>query len=141
MKTTSYHLIKHGAMCVEYPSRDEVASIIRESRKRGKSHAARRFKTGDILIPNISTLFICMANHALSIYDIAAYFAALSENEVSTTREVAAALKITVPAAYKLLSDAEKREIVCKYGYRVKGGWDDPLHTNRKCDSLGWQKI
>jgi len=69
------------------------------------------------------------------------YIATWTENEVQTTRNVAAALKITVPAAYKLLCDATKREIVCKYGYRVKGGWDSPECTNRKCDSLGWQKI
>ena len=63
----------------------------------------------------------------------------LSENEVLTTREVAAKLGIKTPQAYALLSEAEKAEEVSKYGYQVKGGWDDPEHTNRKCDSLGWQ--
>jgi hypothetical protein len=67
--------------------------------------------------------------------------AKLSENEVITTRETAKALKISTPAAYKLLTAAEQAGQVCKYGYQVKGGWDDPAHTNRKCDSLGWQVI
>lgn len=65
----------------------------------------------------------------------------LSENEVITTRETAKALKISTPAAYKLLTAAEQAGQVCKYGYQVKSGWDDPAHTNRKCDSLGWQVI
>ena len=67
--------------------------------------------------------------------------AEMEENEVWTTREFAAALGISTREAYKLLSAAEQAEKVCKYGYRVKGGWDDPAHTNRKCDSLGWQVI
>lgn len=65
----------------------------------------------------------------------------LTENEVVTTREVASELKISTAQAYKLLSSAEQAEKVCKYGYRVKGGWEDPAHSNRKCDSLGWQVI
>lgn len=67
--------------------------------------------------------------------------AGLTENEVVTTREVASELKISTAQAYKLLSSAEQAEKVCKYGYRVKGGWEDPAHSNRKCDSLGWQVI
>lgn len=67
--------------------------------------------------------------------------AGLTENEVITTREAAKALKISTAQAYKLLSTAEQAEKVCKYGYRVKGGWEDAAHSNRKCDSLGWQVI
>jgi hypothetical protein len=67
--------------------------------------------------------------------------AKLSENEVITTREAAKALKISTTEAYKLLTAAEQAGQVCKYGYQVKGGWDAPEHSNRKCDSLGWQVI
>lgn len=67
--------------------------------------------------------------------------AGLTENEVVTTREVASELKISTAETYELLSAAEQAEKVCKYGYRVKGGWEDPAHSNRKCDSLGWQVI
>lgn len=65
----------------------------------------------------------------------------LTENEVITTREVASELKISTAQAYKLLSAAEQSEKVCKYGYRVRGGWESPEHSNRRCDSLGWQVI
>jgi hypothetical protein len=65
----------------------------------------------------------------------------LSENEVITTRETAQAFKISTAQAYKLLTAAEQAGRVCKYGYQVKGGWEAPEHSNRKCDSLGWQVI
>lgn len=65
----------------------------------------------------------------------------LTENEVVTTREVASGLKISTAQAYKLLSAAEQAKKVCKYGYRAKGGWEYSAHSNRKCDSLGWQVI
>lgn len=77
----------------------------------------------------------------MNYHPLDSLLADLTENEVITTREVANELKITTAQAYKLLSAAEQAEKVCKYGYRVKGGWEDPAHSNRKCDSLGWQVI
>ena len=68
-----------------------------------------------------------------------ALLVSMDENEVMTTREFAARLAVSTPAAYKLLCEAEKTERVSKYGYRVRGGWEDSEHTTRKCDSLGWQ--
>lgn len=68
------------------------------------------------------------------------YFKNWPEGEVRTTREVAQALKLTTPDAFKLCTDRAERGELSKYGYRVKGGWEDPQHTNRKGDSLGWQR-
>ena len=59
---------------------------------------------------------------------------------VMTTREVSEVLGISTTKAYRLLRKELNAGTVCRYGYRVKGGWDDPDHTNRKCDSLGWQR-
>ena len=62
------------------------------------------------------------------------------ELTVLTTKEVAKALGISTRSAYKLLCKELDKGTVFKYGYWVNGGWDDPDHTNRKCDSLGWQR-
>lgn len=67
------------------------------------------------------------------------YLKTWEENEVRTTREIATALNITRKTAYKLCCDATENGWLSRYGYRVRGGWEDPDNTTRQCDSLGWQ--
>lgn len=62
------------------------------------------------------------------------------ELEVRTTKDVAKQLGIPTPAAYQLLATAEQDGLVTKYGYRVKGGWEDVRNSGHQTNSLGWQK-
>lgn len=60
-------------------------------------------------------------------------------HEVKTTKEIAAILGVNTPKAFKIMSELEKEGKAFKYGYRVKGGWEDVNESNKNSQSVGWQ--
>jgi hypothetical protein len=63
------------------------------------------------------------------------------QGEVRNTKHIAEVLKVKTPVAYKLLCDAENNNLVSKYGYRVKGGWESAdNNATMKTNGLYWQR-
>jgi hypothetical protein len=61
--------------------------------------------------------------------------------EVRNTKDVAKALGVATPVAYRLLCEAEKLGILSCYGYRVAPGvWESREHSSRQATSLYWQR-
>jgi Mn-dependent DtxR family transcriptional regulator len=56
-----------------------------------------------------------------------------------STKEIATKLNISTAKAYKLLSELEAKELVYKYGYKTKNGWEDVDGSKLKPNSLYWQ--
>lgn len=59
--------------------------------------------------------------------------------EIASTKEIAKILGVTTAKAYQIMSELEKRKIAYKYGYKLKGGWEDPSASNMQYSSLYWQ--
>ena len=62
-------------------------------------------------------------------------------NDVLTTKEIAEQLSISTPTAYKKMIELEKQGYVYRYGYMVRGGWEDVDNSNLRTNSIGWQRI
>ena len=60
-------------------------------------------------------------------------------HEIVNTKEIAAILKITTSKAYAIMIEMEKNGSACKYGYKIKGGFEDANNSNLKTNSLYWQ--
>ena len=58
-----------------------------------------------------------------------------------STKEFAEILNVSTPTAYKICLLLEKEELICKYGYKTKYGWEDPEHSKLRPNSVYWQRI
>ena len=61
------------------------------------------------------------------------------KGDTFSTKEYAILNNITTKKAYILLTNFEKNDVVCKYGYKTKFGWEDIDESNLKTNSIHWQ--
>ena len=61
------------------------------------------------------------------------------KGETFSTKEYALLNNITTKKAYTILNQFESKDIICKYGYQTKNGWEDIDYSNLKTNSLHWQ--
>jgi hypothetical protein len=66
--------------------------------------------------------------------------AKMNEGDTASTKEIANWLGVKTAEAYKVCVELEKLDILCKYGYKTKIGWEDPMHSNLQTNSLHWQR-
>ena len=64
-----------------------------------------------------------------------------NKQDTFSTKEIAASLGISTHAAYIDCVRLERIGILCKNGYRIKGGWEDPEFSNLRPSSLYWQVL
>lgn len=57
-----------------------------------------------------------------------------------TTKEVASMLDISTKEAYNLCTEAETEGWLYKFGYKVKGGFEDVQESKNHPLSLTWQR-
>jgi len=58
------------------------------------------------------------------------------KGDTFSTKEYAILNNITTKKAYILLTNFEKNDVVCKYGYKTKFGWEDIDESNLKTNSI-----
>jgi hypothetical protein len=64
----------------------------------------------------------------------------IGEGETFSTKEIGLKFNIPTTRAYKILSLLEQQNLINKYGYKTRDGWDDIEGSNLRPNSLYWQK-
>lgn len=62
-----------------------------------------------------------------------------NEGDTFSTKELATFLSVSTKEAYSICTELEAGELLYKYGYRTKEGWEDVNQSNLKPNSLHWQ--
>ena len=64
----------------------------------------------------------------------------MNEGDTASTKEIANWLGVKTAEAYKICVELEKLDVLCKYGYKTKWGWEDVTNSNLQTNSLHWQR-
>jgi len=64
----------------------------------------------------------------------------MGDGETFSTKEIGFKFNIPTTRAYKILSLLEQQNLINKYGYKTRDGWDDIEGSNLRPNSLHWQK-
>ena len=64
----------------------------------------------------------------------------MNEGDTASTKEIAVWLGVKTAEAYNICVELEKLDVLCKYGYKTKWGWEDVTNSNLQTNSLHWQR-